>query len=519
VTGIPPEETNARAAEGPREVLDHSRLKARGDEDSTPHVSMSYFEMMLLKLNTRVVVAVLLFSLAVPFMFLLHPRLAIRDGDGYSYIMGARSIRRGTGYRDLAGVGFNHWPPGYSLLLSAFPDPVRAALVLNYLFFGVTIGLLYYLLRQFNWDWQPALGFTSALGSGFFRLIANEAHADILTYALFFVAIALAVRGPGRSVAGLIWAFLVPIKMIAVIFLPSAFVADAVARREGWKRLLRSYAPAAIMTAIAAGGVMVFNALTVGALSTNAKSSAETLVWGVERFIASIPRNFLFDWHGTVSAPFPKITLPLCILLAGICFCSLRPSTNGGWLRIYGLTYLVFTWMLLSVRFFDPSVRLTGYGLIVVIMGFRPKKWAGSVWLLYGLLSLIVGITNGVTANCLGSDDPRYAQLATEFRSYYRSTDIVATNSFHILDLHANIASVPVTDYSEADRYQKFFWVTLPEFDALPVTITSMPRPGRGWCEEKQFSGGILFARCPAAMSWPGENWREISALQIRHFS
>jgi hypothetical protein len=126
-------------------------------------------------------------------------------------------------------------------------------------------------------------------------------------------------------------------------------------------------------------------------------------------------------------------------------------------------------------------------------------KWADSVWILYGLASLVVGVTNGMTANCLGSNDPRYADLASEFRSYYRSADIVATNSFQILDLHANIASVPAADYAEADRHKKFFRVALPEFDALPVSVTPMPRPGRGWCEEKQFTGGTLFTRCPVA--------------------
>jgi hypothetical protein len=147
---------------------------------------------------------------------------------------------------------------------------------------------------------------------------------------------------------------------------------------------------------------------------------------------------------------------------------------------------------LLSLRFFDPSVRLTGYGLIALIMGFRPLKWARNVWLLYGLVSLVVGVTNGMTVNCLGSNDPRYAQLASEFGSYYRSTDIVATNSFHILDIHANIASAPVENYGEAEHYQKFFWVTLPEFDALPLTVTPMPRPGQAWCEEKQFRGDAI---------------------------
>jgi len=89
--------------------------------------------------NARAIQAAATISgLGTLFMFLLHPRLGIRDVDGYSYIMGARSLHLGTGYRSLAGQPFNHWPPGYSLLLSPFRDPVSAALILNYLSFGAT---------------------------------------------------------------------------------------------------------------------------------------------------------------------------------------------------------------------------------------------------------------------------------------------------------------------------------------------------------------------------------------------
>src|ERR1035438_2308209 len=108
--------------------------------------------------NRAALVAVLLACLSILFMFLLHPRLGIRDVDGYSYIMGARSLHLGIGYRSLAGEPFNHWPPGYSLLLSPFQNPVSAALILNYLSFGTTVGLLYYLLRRSEWTWQAALG-------------------------------------------------------------------------------------------------------------------------------------------------------------------------------------------------------------------------------------------------------------------------------------------------------------------------------------------------------------------------
>ena len=276
----------------------------------------------------------LLFCFSVLFMFLLHPRLGIRDVDGYAYIMGARSLHQMTGYRSLTGEAFNDWPPGYSLLLSVFRDPVPAALVLNYLSFGATIGLLYYLLRRLGWTWQAGLGFSVTLASGFFRLLANTAHADMLTYALFFAAICFAIQGPARTLPALIWAFLVPVKLIAVVFLPSAVAADSIAARQDWKSLLRSYIPAVIATAIGIGSILAFNALTVRTWDLHEESSLKVLASGAKSFIISIPRTFLFNWHGSVTAPFPLIAFPVCMLLAAICLCSLRPTPDGKWLRI-----------------------------------------------------------------------------------------------------------------------------------------------------------------------------------------
>ena len=220
--------------------------------------------------------AILLFCFSLTFIFSLHPLLGVRDVDGYAYIMGARSLHREAGYRSLTGEPFNHWPPGYSLLLSPFADPVRAALILNYLSFGAVIGLLYYLLRRLGWTWQAGLGFSVTLASGFFRLLANQAHPDVLTYALFLAAILLALWRPARTLPALVWAFLVPIKLIAVIFFPPALVADKILRmRQDWKSLLRSYMPAGIATAISIGGILVFNVLTVGAgIPTSLKKSS-----------------------------------------------------------------------------------------------------------------------------------------------------------------------------------------------------------------------------------------------------
>src|SRR5690348_14581955 len=96
--------------------------------------------------------------LATVIIFLLHPLLGVRDVDGYAYVMGARSLHEGNGYRDLLNESLIHWPPGYSLLLSLFGNSILFATIVNYVSFGATVGLLYYLLRQSAWSWQAALG-------------------------------------------------------------------------------------------------------------------------------------------------------------------------------------------------------------------------------------------------------------------------------------------------------------------------------------------------------------------------
>jgi len=396
------------------------------------------------------------------------------------------------------GEPLNHWPPGYSLLLSPFPDPITAALVLNYLSFGAAVGLLYYLLRRVGWSWQAGLGASVALGSGFFRLLANEAHADIVSYALFFVAACLVIRSGKRTWPALIWALLVPIKLIAVVFLPPAIAADGLDAERDWKRLLSAYALPVILTILAVGSILMFNLITVGTLvpSSHESSSLQVLSQGARSFVVSIPRTFLFDWHGPVREPFPRLAFATCMILCGICLFSLRPTKAAKWFRLYGLAFLICSAALLCVRSFDPSARLVGYGLIMLALGFSPREWANGVWLFYGAASLATAVVNARTVNSLGVNDPRYAALAAEFRAKYEGSSVVATNSFHILDLHADIPSVPISNYSELKPYQLFFWVTLPRYDAVTTSVTTLPHPGSDWCEEQQLSGGVLFARC-----------------------
>jgi hypothetical protein len=398
-----------------------------------------------------------------------------------------------------------------------FRDPMMAALILNYLLFGVAIGLLYYLLRRSGWTWQAGLGFSSVLGAGFFRVLANVPRPDILTYALFLVALCFVV-GRSRSLAGLIWTLLVPMKFIAIVFLPAAVGADWLASRHGYKKLLRTYMPLAILTTIALGSIFAFNRLSSHAWMppNHWKPTVEVLVGCAKSFIISIPRIFLFNWYGSVMLPFARIALPLCMILAVACLSSLRSTKEGRWFRIYAFLWMAGAALLLSVRAFDTSARLTGYALIVLILSFRPKQSANTLWLIYGFASLITGIVNATSVNSLGSNDPRYAELAHEFRSSYDGSSVIATNAEHILDLHANIPSIPVASLSEADHFrrtefpddeadvvgddtlifQKFFWVTLPSFDAVATMVKPVPHPGREWCEERRLNGGVLFVRC-----------------------
>src|ERR1700690_3268270 len=82
---------------------------------------------------------VVLFAVVVSAAFWMQPRISVSDSDACAYTEGACSLHDGHGYQDADGNQLNHWPPGYSWLLSLFPDPLRAALVINYVFLGVAV--------------------------------------------------------------------------------------------------------------------------------------------------------------------------------------------------------------------------------------------------------------------------------------------------------------------------------------------------------------------------------------------
>ena len=440
-------------------------------------------------------------GLALVFIVLVHPRIGIRDWDGWSYVVGAVSLRAGKGYRDLAGQPLNRWPPGYSFVLSQFGDPVWGAQVLNYGCYALALALLYRLLRRQGWEWQPALGLTVTLGAGFFRLLASLVHAEMLTYCVFFGALDLAVRRPARTAAGIAWAALIPFKFIAVVFLPAAVLADGVERWPGWKPQVRRYLPAALATAAALAGIFVFDFLTEKTLIPAGHESLS--VAGFMRVLRSFSlysvRSFLFDWYGAVGAPFPRVAFPVCLSLIAGCLGGLRFRAEGAWLRVYGASCLLCAFLLLFVRWYEFSPRLVGYSLIAFLAGCTPLKRVQWLWLVLGAVSLVTGTVNALTVNALGSNDPRYEVIADQLRANIRESDQVATNASALVFTRVDVGSFDDPEVPRAMGYDKYLWVTLPQLDSILDLSFPIPRPGVGWCEDRRFPGAVLFGRCPAA--------------------
>jgi hypothetical protein len=433
---------------------------------------------------------------AVFFISVLHPLLAVRDADGFAYIIGAHSLQQGYGYRDLIGEPLNHWPPGYSLILALWRDPLQAALAVNYVSYGGCVGLMYYLLRRSNWTWQAALGLSVGLGAGFLRLLSNNAHADTVTFALFLLAL-LFIQLPSnrrRWLPSIIWAISIPIKLIAMVFVPASACTDLWMERDKfftvsqWITLFKRYFVGAICCVVGVSIILIFNKITLGVWlpSSYEDTTISSLIAGAKGFLVSIPREFLFSWHGTVLAPIP-----------GAVSCTgLRWSPGREWYFVYGVMFLICAALLLLVRAYIPHVRLLGYGLLAMFIGLRPQAWTNLLWLGYGGISLIAGITNALTVNSLGVMDPRYAELARNVREAHLYDSTIATNSYHILDLNAYVPSVPVTKYDQAEPFAYFLWVKLPNYDPGTISVMPIGDPGPDWCQIANFPGGSLYKHC-----------------------
>ena len=446
---------------------------------------------------------VVLFAVVVSAAFWMQPRISVSDSDACAYTEGASSIQDGHGYRDANGNQLNHWPPGYSWLLSLFPHPLEAAVVINYMSLGLAV-VFVSLLTQ-NAGWCPLASSSAALafGFGFLRSIAIFAKPDIFTYALFLVGMqCLTVENDWwRTVGACIWSALVPVKLIAVVFVPALLLVDCFVMRGG-RRSLRPLHCAIIVGvwSVAVAVVVGFNYHTMRVIlpATHEPGSFHTCVYETVQFCVTFFRAFLANWYGSLRKFQALAPFVLTLLSALVCLITLRPYPEGKRYACLGIAMLGMTWALEMARHFSGGSRLTGYGLLLVLLAFRPAAGAGKYWLTYACFTLLLTLANVLTTNSLGVNDPRYAYVAQEVVAAPVPPEPLFTNSYHVLDVHARRPSLEVDRLEDVPPGAVFLWITLPSYDAIQPTVWRVEEPPAEWRVIAKWKDAVLY-RKPAA--------------------
>ena len=470
-------------------------------------------------LNRRhVVTCVILFAVMVGGAFWMQPRISVSDSDACAYTEGACSMQDGRGYVDARGYRLNHWPPGYSWLLSLFPDPLRGALVINYLALGVAVAFIYLLTQNAGWRPLASSGAALALGFGFFRSIAIFAKPDILAYALFLVGMRClgGENNRWRTLGGCLWSALIPVKLMAVVFAPALVLVDCIVLRDSRKSLRPLHCALIVgIWSMAVAVVVGFNYHTMGVAlpATHEAGNFRTCVSETVQFCVTFFRSFLANWYGSVWKIRALVPFALTVLSALACLITLRPYPEGKRYAWLGITMLGMTWALEMVRHFSGDSRLTGYGLLLVLLAFRPAASSGKYWLTYAGLTILLTLTNVFTTNSLGVNDPRYAHVAQEFAAAHVSPELLYTNSYRVLDVHARLPSIAVDRLEDVPPGAIFLRIVLPSYDAIQRTTWTIEEPPADWQTIARWKDAILYRR-PASTANAGREGAGIAASQ-----
>jgi hypothetical protein len=394
--------------------------------------------------------AYVLFLAVILSISLLHPRIGVTDSDAEAYLLGANSFRERKGYVDQLGNPLNHWPPGYSILLSLAPEPKLASLVVNYLAFGSAMVLLWSLAVYSGWTCVQALAVSLAFGFGLLRHLAVEAKPDIFTYALFLLGIRLYLcdKAHWRMLAYFLWTSLIPVKFIAVVFTPGVLLADMY--RQGAGRFLaarwKGCGVAGCLWLLFLGGTILFNRFTIHTwtAASHAEPSLTSIIGEVARFCTGFLRTGLACWYGSMRSFDILGPFAFVLALGVLSLARLRPSPGGADLRWMGLGVLGLSWVLECIRQFYADPRLMGYGMLLILFGFAPRPTATWVWLAYAVATIGLATDNSFSVVRLGLNHPQYELVAKEASRIAPSGEMLYTNAHRILDVHAGIPSQTV---------------------------------------------------------------------------
>ena len=380
------------------------------------------------------IVCLLLSGGTFAFFVVSHPNIGINDVDAYAYIEGARSLRRGSGYINSDGTPLNHWPFGYSLLLSRFSEPLSASYWINALSLAGATTFLFLLALQNGWPRMAAGGLAVAIGFGFFHALARSAKPDILTYAVFLAAAFLVFenRPRSRTIGLILMSVLIPIKMIAVVFFPAFFLHDLWTYKLDlvFKRYLE-YLVAGCIWITGLIFLLAFNLSTLGVLfpTSHERTNPNLLMLEVWRFVHDFFRQFLANWYGSIRSPIFLTVFALVLVSALIALTSLRCQKAGQNARQVGVLVLSLSWAIELIRIFYAGPRLMGYGILLALVGCAPKSTASLAWILYGAACLAAAVLNNALVESIGAGHPCYASMARTIEPFLDNTKLLYTNS------------------------------------------------------------------------------------------
>ncbi len=434
---------------------------------------------------------------------LLLPRIGITDVDAESYFLGARSLAQGRGYVDDFGIHLNHWPPGYSWLLSWWADPKPAALVINIICLGAAVALSAALALRNGWSLLQGLSVSLVLGFGLFLNIAGFAKPDILNYTVCLAAVLIYGSGSfaGRVAGSILCSVLIPIKMIAVTFAPALLLAELI--ELGFRPFFRSRWREVIIAGLAwaacLGWLLWYNARTLqqAAPETHIPATLHTVLGEAWMFCQSFFREGLATWYGSIR-PLP-VLLPfaLVVVLGLACVASLRRGQSWSFLFKAGAAMLALSWAMEFYRDYGAGPRLMGYGMLFMMIGARPLIQSTPLWAAYAAATIIFAIANHLTTGMLGLNHPAYETAAKEAAARLPPDTIVYTNAWRLLEIHAEHRSVSTTDLASLPPGSWYWRVSLPNFDAIMRPVADPPVMDASWKEQARLSSGTLYRRLP----------------------
>ena len=449
-----------------------------------------------------------IFAVAALGIWLLHPRIGINDVDAHGYILGAKSLNAGTGYRDLNGLPLNHWPPGYSFILSLTPNPIIGAQVINYLCFGGAVAMLFLLATHVGWPRTLATALAAGFGFGFLRILAMMAKPDILTFFVFLsgawlygrvAAPSATTTGRGqRLLACLLLSSLIPFKLVAVVFAPGVLLADwwVSGNRNFWLRLPQ-HVLAAIIWLVFAAGTVTFNYLTIHQWSASSylPPTLPGIVHELKRFADAFFFGFLALWYGALREPEALALFGLTLGTGVGAVLSLGPTAEGRPMRCMGIGVFVLSWLLMAVRLYHADLRLMGYGVLLILISFIPRGRLVRLWICYGAASAALAVFSAMTTVSTGTNHPAYEQVARRVAVVGLPDAPIVSNSFHILDVHAGIPTRLADSLEKLPRGTVYVEITLPIYDARAKTIWPLSPVDDSWAEIASVEGARVYRK------------------------